>query len=368
MEEEIKERLQRLAFALIDQERATILVEPKDQSEGFWFGGGNVICDEDGVFWLCGRYRNHGDSRTGVGAGERGLELAIFSSNSVLGPWEKKRSFTKKELENGTDKVVSIEGTSLVAGPDGVELFLSTEKDRNYPSDVIDYQKIGTGIWDVDVIKSDSIMGLDPSSVSVAIRSHELGSLHVKDPVSFQVPGDHEQRAILFCSHPYTWASSNTGLAIKESKEGQFKIKSFNVLARGNSWDVACTRITERLQVPALGFFSDIPPISIYFYDGAECLRSLKQSDFGVTRPRGFSCEEIGGMAAGYDESFPNIERISSHEPMFVSPHGTGCSRYVSTLITPDGVLATWQQSQENFSQPLVGNFLSNQQIEEILS
>jgi len=368
MEKEIKERLQRFAVALIDQERAKILVEPQDGSEGFWFGGGNVTCDPDGIFWLCGRYRNHGDSRTGVGFGERGLELAIFSANSVLGPWEKKKSFTKKELENGSAKVVSIEGTSLVVGSDGVELFLSTEKDRNYPSNVIDYQKRGTGIWDIDVIKSDSIMGLDPSSVSVAIRSDELCSLHLKDPVSFQIPGGHEHTGILFCSHPYTWASSNTGLAVRESKEDQFKIKSFNVLARGNSWDVACTRITDRLQVPALGVFSDIPPISIYFYDGAECLRSLEQSNFGVSRPRGFSCEEIGGMAVGNDESFPEIDRISSHEPMFVSPHGTGCSRYVSTLITPDGVLATWQQSQENLSQPLVGNFLSNQQIEEILT
>ena len=101
MEKEIKERLQRFAVALIDQERAKILVEPQDGSEGFWFGGGNVTCDPDGIFWLCGRYRNHGDSRTGVGFGERGLELAIFSANSVLGPWEKKKSFTKKELENG---------------------------------------------------------------------------------------------------------------------------------------------------------------------------------------------------------------------------------------------------------------------------
>ena len=112
-------------------------------------------------------------------------------------------------------------------GSDGVELFLSTEKDRNYPSDVIDYQKRGTGIWDVDIIKSDSIMGLDPSSVSVAIRSDELGSLHLKDPVSFQIPGNHAHTGILFCNHPYTWASSNTGFAIRGADEDQFKIRSF---------------------------------------------------------------------------------------------------------------------------------------------
>ena len=368
MEKEIKERLQRLACALIDQEAANILVEPQVGSEGFWFGGGNVICDSDGTFWLCGRYRNHGDSRTGVGAGERGLELAIFSSDSVLGPWEKKKSFTKKELQNGNDEVVSIEGAALLLGLTGVELFLSTEKDRSYPSNFIDYQKSGTGIWDIDIVESDSIMGLDPSTVYNVIRSDELGALHVKDPVPFQIPGDNDQTGVFFCSHPYTWASSNTGLAVRVSGQDQYKIESFNVLSRGNSWDVACTRITDRLAVPPLGAFSGMAPISIYFYDGAECLRSLDESAVGVSRSRGFSCEEIGGMAAGFDQSFPEIHRISSHEPMFVSLQGTGCSRYVSTLITPEGILATWQQSQENLSQPLVGNFLSNQKIEEILS
>ena len=79
-----------------------------------------------------GPWRKFGS--TGVGSGERGLELAIFSSDSVLGPWEKKKSFTKKELQNGNDEVVSIEGASLLMRPTGVELFLSTEKDRSYPN------------------------------------------------------------------------------------------------------------------------------------------------------------------------------------------------------------------------------------------
>ena len=48
---------------------------------GFWFGGGNMVQDHDGTLWLVGRYRNHGDSRTGLGAGERGLELALFRSD-----------------------------------------------------------------------------------------------------------------------------------------------------------------------------------------------------------------------------------------------------------------------------------------------
>lgn len=76
--DEQKQKLTTLSSELINQEAARILVEPQDRSTGYWFGGGNVIQDRDGSILICGRYRNYGDSRTGVGAGERGLELAIF--------------------------------------------------------------------------------------------------------------------------------------------------------------------------------------------------------------------------------------------------------------------------------------------------
>ena len=72
--------LTRFCQALIDQESARVIVPPMQPRSGFWFGGGNMVEDADGTFYLCGRYRNYGDSRTGLAAGERGLELAIFRS------------------------------------------------------------------------------------------------------------------------------------------------------------------------------------------------------------------------------------------------------------------------------------------------
>ena len=63
-----KAKLTTLASELVNQENARILVEPQDRSTGYWFGGGNVILDRDGSILICGRYRNYGDSRTGVGA------------------------------------------------------------------------------------------------------------------------------------------------------------------------------------------------------------------------------------------------------------------------------------------------------------
>ncbi len=61
------------------------------------------------------------------------------------------------------------------------------------------------------------------------------------------------------------------------------------------------------------------------------------------------------------------MTRLSRLLPLFVSPHGTGCSRYIETLATSDGIHAIWQQSQPDGSQPLVANFLPRARIEELL-
>ena len=117
-----------------------------------------------------------------------------------------------------------------------------------------------------------------------------------------------------------------------------------------------------------MGLLAGLPPLSLYFYDGAECLRSLDENAKAVSRPRGYSCEELGGLAWGWDAEFPKMQRLSLDFPLFTSPHGTGCSRYVSTLKTQDGIMASWQQSQPDRSQPLVGNFLDRAAVESQLA
>jgi hypothetical protein len=62
------------------------------------------------------------------------------------------------------------------------------------------------------------------------------------------------------------------------------------------------------------------------------------------------------------------IERLSTTLPFFVSPYGTGCSRYATALQAEEGVYTTWQQSQPDLSQPLVMHFTGRDQIENILS
>ena len=156
--------------------------------------------------------------------------------------------------------------------------------------------------------------------------------------------------AKIFCSHPISWTSSNTGLAVRGPGEDAFTVQAWEVVSRGATWDVAATRITDRLPVPQVGCFAGEDACAVYFYDGAECLRSLEENPLAHRRPRGYSCEEIGGAFWGWDGRFPAMERLSVLESMFVSPWGTGCSRYVGTLVTKAGILAAWQQGQPDGS------------------
>ncbi|MBT6462413.1 MAG: exo-alpha-sialidase [Opitutae bacterium] len=362
----LREKLCTLGLALVNQELAQVAVPPQNASDGYWFGGGNVIMDKDGSLLLCGRYRNYGDSRTGTGAGERGLEFAIFRSPDPFGNWEKIKSFTKSDLAcNGLD-VVSIEGGGLLRTEKGYELFISTEKDKSYPEGFEGFQKPGTGVWSIDWLVTDRIENLNSSKLISILKTEDLATLHIKDPVP--VPHPNSGTALLFCNHPFNWSSSNTGLATRESGTEKFIRVTDSILQRGKAWDVACTRLTERLPLPRVGILKDLPALSLYFYDGAECLRQLDENPLAVTRTRGWSCEEIGGLAVGIDDEFPKLERLSVNFPLFTSTNGTGSSRYVSTVVTHDGILSAWQQSQNDRSQPLVTHFLAMEEVENILN
>jgi hypothetical protein len=135
---------------------------------------------------------------------------------------------------------------------------------------------------------------------------------------------------------------------------------------RGAMWDVAVTRVTHRWPVPPIGRFAGLPPLAVYFYDGAECMRPLESDPRAAARPRGYSCEELGGAPVG-DLEGRHLRRLSRVAPLFVSPHGTGCSRYVSTLTTDDALVAFWQQGQPDGSQPLVMHRLPLGRVHELL-
>ena len=364
---DLQARLIRLSRALINQEKARILIEPQQRRSGFWFGGGNVIRDADGSILICGRFRNFGDSRTGVGAGERGLELAVYRGESHRGNFKKILSFSKADLACNGKAVVSIEGVALHRTGEGIELFISTEKDVPYPARIAAYQKPGTGVWSIDRIHAASVDRLSPENIEEIIpsRSGDIARLHCKDPWVADLPGG--DLLLGYCTHPFSWSSSGTAAKIRRRGSGVYEDLTLDMLRRGPVWDIAAARVTERLAVPKIGAFASLPAGSLYFYDSCECLRQLDENPGAVSRPRGWSCEEIGGVAFGMDGELPRIESISVEAPLFVSPHGTGCSRYNAMLTLEDGIFANWQQSQPDFCQPLVGHFLPMEEVEKIL-
>jgi len=357
--------LQNFARGLVDQQAARVIVPPNERSAGFWFGGGNMIEDADGHLYLVGRFRNQGDSRTGLHLGERGLELAIFRSCDRGQSFEKIVSFSKADLNLDGREVLSIEGSALHWTDGGVELFVSTEKNNiGYPDGFESFLKPGTGVWTIDHLQADTIEGLKQAPVRTILQSDDPQCIHMKDPFVYDRGGD---LCLLFCTHPYNWSSSNTALSIRRAGATDFGEVDVDFFPRGFTWDVAMTRGTCVVDVPPVGKFAD-RRTSLMFYDGGESLRNLEEHAAAVKRPRGYSCEEIGGAAYVVDGCWREITRLSRNRPLFISPHGTGCSRYVDVHASGDGYYVTWQQSQADLSQPLVMNFLPHEEARRMLA
>ena len=360
-----EQRLITLAAALVDQQRARIVIPPQQASTGFWFGGGNMIEAPDGSLLLAGRYRNHGDSRTGLGLGERGLELAIFRSTDHGESFSKVASFSKAMLNVPGREVLSIEGCALRTTLNGIELFVSTEKSGiAYPAEFTSFLKPGTGVWTIDHLRASSVDLLTTATASTILQSQDPSVIHMKDPAVYEA--ENGDTVLMFCTHPFCWSSSNTAFAVRPKGAMEFTEPSFGCFPRGPAWDVAMTRGTAIVDIPRVAMFED-QQVSLLFYDGGESLRNLEEHQTAVRRPRGYSCEELGGVAYVINGDFQNIVRLSKFTPMFVSPFGTGCSRYVDVLSTSDAFYTTWQQSQDDLSQPLVINKVDRDEVESLL-
>ena len=367
---DISTRLKAVASRLIDQEQAEVIVPPQRAGSGHWFGGGNMVQDQQGTLWLTGRFRNQGDSRTGLGAGERGLELAIYRSDDNARSFQQTLALSKADLNVGPREVLSIEGTALRLIDGRVELFVSTEKQGiGYPAELQSHLKPGTGVWTIDRLTADSINQLSSAVVETILETDDPRFIHIKDPFI----GSHRGAdCLLFCTHPFCWTSSNTGYIVLENQvlENQvLNVEHANLtfFPRGFTWDVAMTRGTALVPLPRVGVLAD-QDVQLFFYDGGECVRDLDQHATAVKRPRGYSCEELGGVAYCQNGDLTSVQRLSVNQPLFVGPYGTGCSRYVDVLATEENYLVTWQQSQQDGSQPLVMNVVPRAEVEALLT
>jgi hypothetical protein len=364
-----KEKIIAFGHKLIDQENGRIVVPATQAKNGFWFGGGNLTEGADGKLYLVGRYRNFGDSRTGLGMGERGLELAIFCSEDHGQSFEKVFSMSKADLSRQHTagwETLSIEGAALHFSEHGVELFVSSEKKIGYPAELENYLKPGSGRWTIEQAQAATLDELMTAPFKTIVESDDPRWLHPKDPFfKIQQNGD---LLLGFVTHPFNWAGSNSGYAVRKAGQDAFDPAVFGFFPTGVTWDIAISRITGWLPIPQTGVFTDGVSRTLVFYDGGECMRDLDEHSSALKRPRGYSCEELGGLAVADASGTADFERLSILGPSFVSLHGSGCSRYVDVLETADGYYATWQQSQPDFSQPLVMNFVSRVEAERVLS
>lgn len=363
---EKREKLIAFCHALVNPHAARLLVEPQKRSSGFWFGGGNLAEAPSGTFYLTGRYRNVGDSRTGLEAGARGVALAVFASTDRGENFEKILSFSKADLSYEDRPVLSIEGSALHFTEDGVELYVSSEKGNlAYPPELSEFQKPGTGIWTIDRLTAPSVPELAGADMEPLLTSDDPRFQHVKDPVIYERPDG--ATVLGFCTHPFNWTSSNSGYCVREKGCEAFSPPIYTFFRRGYTWDVAISRITAYLRVPRMGVFRETPPRLLAFYDGGESMRNYEEHSQAVQRPRGYSCEEIGGVALLSQTTLATVERLSKHLPTFISPEGTGSNRYVDVLETEEGFYATWEQSQSDQSQPLMLNFLRRPEARDLL-
>ncbi len=354
--------------ALVCQERAHVVVPPEQNASGYWFGGGNMTVDTDGSLLLIGRYRSGGDSRTGLEAGTRGCELAVFRSTNQGQSFDKVASWDKQTVAPPGRTVISIEGSCLRCDRNGCTLYVSSEKDESYPETLAGYQKPGAGVWSIDVLRTAELRS-GSGTWCPLLSETRPGMLHVKDPFFWEDSGSRQDglQMLGFCSHPYCWTSSSSGRAVLSADGCRVEDVQHEILPRGSMWDVAMTRATCVLPVPSVGEFA-LRPYTIVFYCGGECVRKLEEHSRSVSRPRGYSCEEIGGVFVYVDGDVRTAVRLSDVEPLFVSPWGTGCSRYVDVLAVEDEFLATWQQSRPDRSQPLVLNRLPREEALSLLA
>ena len=275
MQEHKKQKLTAFTQALVNQEKARIIVPARRQEAGFWFGGGKLIAGGEGVLYLSGRYRNSGDSRTGLDLGERGAELAVFRSADAGKTFTKIKAFLKNDLDVGGWEVVSIEGSALRMDERGdAELFVSSEKkNRAFPSGLENYHKPGTGSWTIERMTGRGIEGLDPKTLVTILKSDDPRWFNCKDPFLFDTKDG--SLGLGFCTHPFNWASSNSAFAILDGKRGEAVARiDFDYFPRGFCWDVGITRATCFLKLPRLGAFKD-EEVTLVFYDGGEAMRGI---------------------------------------------------------------------------------------------
>ena len=159
-------------------------------------------------------------------------------------------------------------------GRSKVSSYLFPQKKTTWviPENFESYLKPGTGVWTIDRLQAENIAQLVNASVIPVVASAAPETCHIKDPFVYHTKTD--ACMLLFCTHPFSWTSSNSGYITREKNNNIFDQPCVDFFPRGLTWDVAMTRGTAVIDVPQVGEFAN-QQVSLIFYDGGECVRNL---------------------------------------------------------------------------------------------
>jgi len=314
---------------LFDPDQGITIRTPPGQGRGYWVGAPTVWFDRtDRRFYLSYRLRRP----RGV-APDRGAETRIAVSADGI-HFEDVWRAAKDQFDSP-----SIERCSLARGRDGRwQYFVSFVDGRD-------------GRWRVDRLEAESIDKLDPASRRPVFTADQLGIEGVKDPNVFVHGGIYWMLLSYVptpagATHEQMHASAdiyNTGLslscsAVASSLDGKDWLWHGPIMRPqpgSGRWDAYATRVC--CVVPA-------GPIWIAYYDGARSVEENYEERTGLA-VGGICPEPAAGPASPSTGAAPlpagapapvggllAFRSITPHGPALVSPHGSGCLRYVDVV------------------------------------
>jgi len=300
------------------QEGVTVL-NPPEAGVGYWVGAPSILYDrETSKFYLYYRIRKPRPARG----------IKCFVAESVDGVkfspiWEA----TKEEFHSP-----SIERACLVKTRDA--------KYRLY----ISYVDPESKQWRIDMMEASSPDKFKVSERKQILTASSIKCEGVKDPYVLIVGGQYymivsyaptpvkigedlkEKMHMTGDVYNTGITKSHTGLAL--SCDGvNFKWWG-DILSPGESWDAYASRISCVVY---------LPPIFTAFYDGSA---SVKEN-----------YEEKTGIAISFD--LLHYKKLSLDKPELVSPHASGCLRYMDSIIVEDEIYYYYEYARPDGSHEI---------------
>jgi len=285
-----------------DPEQGQTVLEPEAPGPGYWVGAPSVLWDADRNSYLL-TYRRR--RPRGVDP-DRGYVAHVAESQ------DGQRFEDVWTVEKSAFGTTSMEKFSLAREPGGPY--------RLY----VCYVDPADSRWRIDVLEADRPEAFDPGLARPALTAASTGTEGVKDPWVFKLGGLWHMLVSFAAARPVDAATRRqmhatadvfntgvlvapTGLAVSEDGVNWGWYGEVFGVGDEGAWDAYQSRIGSLLYRA---------PLWLGYYDGSASVEG--------------NYEERCGLAYSFD--LRNWERVTLSGPALVSPHGSGCLRYVDVV------------------------------------